>query len=72
MSNQKSIYGGIYNPSVYAKKSILDDFLETLIIRKCNRIDDICNRLKISYEKFMDNLNTDKFVTNGYYIAPKY
>ncbi|MCG3884165.1 hypothetical protein I3271_05645 [Photobacterium leiognathi] len=65
------VYGGKYTPATYSKKAMLDDFLEVMIQRKCNCINDICKRLKVTKSFFMACLNTDKFITNGYYIAPK-
>ncbi|MEC6833037.1 hypothetical protein VXS06_14815 [Photobacterium toruni] len=70
MSKQLT-YGGKYEPTSYEKKSILDDYLETMIQRKCNCVSDICKRLKITKSFFMACLNDKKFDTNGYYIAPK-
>ena len=71
MSMNTNTYGGKYEPTMFTKESVFDNFLTTMIKRKCNRIDDLCNRLRVNKDLFMSRLNLEKFITNGYYIAPR-
>ncbi|HIF9321637.1 hypothetical protein ACWU37_21015 (plasmid) [Photobacterium damselae subsp. damselae] len=64
-------YGGFFRPQSFEKVRLFDAYLHKMIERKCNKVDDLCKRLKLDKSVFFEHLDHDVFITNGYYIAPK-
>lgn len=72
MINLKAnVYGGKFEPLKITKAPIFDVFLAEMISKKCNSVDGICSRLRITKNLFMKSLNEELFITNGLYVAPK-